>query len=204
MPTRTYFYPAATALVLTVFLAGLLGGPAWPVELDWIAALGLWRLAHPQVTGLLIWLTYLGSSFVLLPVTAVVGALLVWRGQRSAASRMIGVTLGGGALVELIKWVVDRPRPSFDPHPVVIYGQSFPSGHSGNSMVTYLAIALFALPARWRGWGIAAAIALAVAIGATRPYLGVHWPSDVIGGWALGLVWTVGWWRVSRRGQSAG
>jgi membrane-associated phospholipid phosphatase len=72
--------------------------------------------------------------------------------------------------------------------PTVTGDSSFPSGHSGNSMAVFAAIALIAVPRAWRRSALALAIAASIAIGLTRPYLGVHWPSDVVGGWALGLL----------------
>jgi undecaprenyl-diphosphatase len=69
-------------------------------------------------------------------------------------------------------------------------------------MTTYLALAVFAAPERWRRPAVAAALVAALAIGATRPVLGVHWPSDVVGGWIYGLVVVTLAWRLSRRQQS--
>ena len=74
---------------------------------------------------------------------------------------------------------------------------------AGNSMLTFLAIALIAVPDRWRGRAVSLAIVASLAIGATRPYLGVHWPSDVIGGWAFGIAWVVALVALSRRWRGA-
>ena len=76
---------------------------------------------------------------------------------------------------------------------------SFPSGHAANSMITFLALALILAPARYRAAAIAAATAASVLIGSTRPLLGVHWPSDVVGGWAFGIAWVVIGVELSRR-----
>jgi undecaprenyl-diphosphatase len=90
-------------------------------------------------------------------------------------------------LVDACKGWFGRPRPQFDLH-WLPHSLAFPSGHSANSMTAYLATALIlAPPAHRRPWAIGVLI-LSLFIGLSRVYLGVHWPSDVIGGWALGLL----------------
>ena len=68
---------------------------------------------------------------------------------------------------------------------------SFPSAHAANSMIAWLGLALIAAPPRLRPAAVAAALALALLVGLTRLVLAVHWPSDVIGGWAFGAAWTL-------------
>lgn len=70
-------------------------------------------------------------------------------------------------------------------------------------MITFLALALIVAPAKTRAVAIAAAVAASTLIGATRPLLGVHWPSDVIGGWAFGVAWVVAGVALSRRWRAA-
>ena len=69
---------------------------------------------------------------------------------------------------------------------------SFPSGHAGNSMIVYLSVALLLFDdPRRRRIAAACAIILSLLIGLSRPAVGVHWPSDVVGGWAFGLLWVM-------------
>ena len=189
--------PAAFAVL------GAVGGPHAPFDVGIITGYSRWRIANPQLTQALIWYTQLGGSFVLVPLGLAVAGLLWWRGRRNAALLLLGTTWSGRALIELIKWLVDRPRPAFDPYPVFVSSKSFPSGHAGNSTLTYLALAVFAVPPRWRGPALAVAAVLAATIGWSRPMLGVHWPTDVMGGWTLGLLWVGAWWWFSRRGGTA-
>ena len=88
-------------------------------------------------------------------------------------------------------WVA-RVRPDLEPHLVVVKTQSFPSGHATSSMILYLTVAL-ALTAgtRWQRPAAAGAILLSLLIGTSRVMLGVHWPSDVVGGWAFGMLWVL-------------
>ena len=104
--------------------------------------------------------------------------------------------LGGRLMVELLKQSVGRLRPDLEMHAVTVQSLSFPSGHAANSMIAFVAIALFCAPARRRGSALTLAIAASLAVGATRPLLGVHWPSDVLAGWIFGLAWAIGWWRI--------
>ena len=106
----------------------------------------------------------------------------------------------GRVLGELQKYWVARVRPDLEPHLVVVKTSSFPSGHAASSMIFYLAVAL-ALTARtrWQRPAAAGAILLSLAIGASRVMLGVHWPSDVIGGWAFGMLWVLMTLRLAER-----
>lgn len=133
--------------------------------------------------------TRLGSGLVLVPVALLLAAALAVRRKRRAALFLI-IVFGGRFLVELQKLIVDRERPGVSPHLEAVFSDAFPSGHAANSMITLLAIALL-LPVRQRNRAIAVGIGLAMSlqIGASRVMLGVHWPSDVIGGWAFALLW---------------
>ncbi|UUR08037.1 phosphatase PAP2 family protein [Sphingomonas glaciei] len=190
---------AATALFL---LLEWIGGATYPLDLAAIRAAGPWREAHPQAAGILILYTHLGSAYALLTMTAAGASWLWWQGQRARAAALLVAVLGARIGVEIIKAVVDRARPSLEVHPVVVHSQSFPSGHAANSMATFLALALFVAPERWRRPAVATAVTASLAMGATRPLLGVHWPSDVLAGWILGAAAALlGWWWLSRRGE---
>lgn len=124
-------------------------------------------------------------------LVAIVAGLWLMRQKRlkTAVVLLLGTALGR-ALTELQKYEISRLRPDEHPHLVVTYNLSFPSGHSANGMMTYLSLALL-LPQARRGPWIAAALVLALMVGASRVMLGVHWPSDVVGGWTYGALWTL-------------
>ena len=129
-------------------------------------------------------------------LVTVVGVLafLFHEKRRHALVLAIGVTLAFLSS-ELTKTFYDRPRPDLVPHGAYVYSASFPSGHSTLSAATYLILAMLisSLETRRRTkalvFGLAGA--LLAAVGASRVYLGVHWPSDVLAGWCLGALWAL-------------
>jgi undecaprenyl-diphosphatase len=142
--------------------------------------------------------TALGSLGVLaLASVAVVGYLLI-TGLRASALLVV-VAVGGGALVStLLKNAFGRARPDLVPHAMEVYTHSFPSGHAMLSAVAYLTLGalLVRLQARRRAkvYVLVVAVLLTLLVGASRVYLGVHWPSDVLAGWSLGACWAVLCW----------
>lgn len=137
-------------------------------------------------------ITMLGSTIVLSAVlTAAVALLAFWRRWRLAAYLVV---TGAGALIldPVVKVLVGRLRPVVA-HPVAhAPGNSFPSGHALGSIVCYGAIFLVFLPAargQWRTWFAAVTAVIIVAVGVSRVLLGVHYISDVVGGWAIGIAW---------------
>ena len=130
--------------------------------------------------------TTLGALPVVVLVTASTAALLAARGRPTEAIALVAGLAVVFVAAHVAKTVVDRPRPADRLTPTT--GRAYPSGHAAYSTL-YVAIALVAaggVPTR-RAALLAAGIALAAAIGITRVYLRVHWWSDVVGGWALGI-----------------
>ena len=149
--------------------------------------------ASPPLTNAMRAVTQLGSA----PVLITLGILLVWRlaahGRRRAALFLVVAALGAEALAEILKLVFRRPRPEafFGLADPVTY--SFPSGHSVMSACFYgvvAAILTTRIESRARKTLIwTAAALLAAAIGFSRVYLGVHYPSDVLAGYAAAAIW---------------
>lgn len=144
--------------------------------------------------------TWLGDGRVLVPTVAAGAALLLWRRRFRDALLLAALTLAGGLLVDLQKVSVGRLRPDGGAHLVDTHNLSFPSGHAANSLIVWLALALFlAPPGRPRAIAVAAAAFITSLVGLSRPMLGVHWPSDVIGGWSFGLFWLLLYLRLAGR-----
>jgi undecaprenyl-diphosphatase len=152
--------------------------------------------------------TALGGVAVLASLSAAAIVYLMLIRKRETAM-MACIAFGGAFLASmLLKDFFDRARPDLVPHGSYVYTQSFPSGHSMLSAVTYLtlgAILARVQPRRLlKSYVIALAVGAAMLVGISRVYLGVHWPSDVIAGWAAGSVWALGVWFVTHLLQRAG
>lgn len=137
--------------------------------------------------------TWLGGTIWLAVITAAVALWLLARGQGRLALFLVLTTAGGGVLNRVVKILVDRPRPEVDHEVASALGDSFPSGHAMSSVVVYGALLLVLLPVVRRRAARRAVVvsvaALVAAIGSTRLLLGVHFLSDVLGGFVLGLAW---------------
>ena len=133
--------------------------------------------------------------------TTLISSVLLGSGGTLGGNGRVGsTTVNGGRigpgnsigrlLVEFQKYELGRARPELNPHLVTVYTLSFPSAHSANAVMTYVAMALLLTrPGSERlRWTIAAAI-LALLIGLSRIILGVHYPSDVVAGWSFGTLW---------------
>lgn len=146
-------------------------------------------------------LTALGSTVVLMLVTAITVFYLLITGKRAAALLVLVSIAGGQVLSSLLKLGIDRPRPDLVSHLAEVYTLSFPSGHAMLSAVTYLTIgALLARIEKRRPTKIfvlGVAVLVTFLVGASRVYLGVHWPSDVLAGWCAGFAWAMLCWLIA-------
>jgi membrane-associated phospholipid phosphatase len=141
----------------------------------------------------------IAASDTVLMVTILCAAVLVasrhWHG---ALALTVSVAVCQG-LVAVLKHVIARDRPPGEDAMIAAAGHSFPSAHSATSVALYGLLALIAsheLRDRVsRAWAIAGACALCVAVGASRVYLGAHYPTDVLAGWLVGCVIALGSWR---------
>jgi undecaprenyl-diphosphatase len=186
--TAQVWVRAAAALAgLVVFAAmayPLLHGEAAGFDLPLRAAIH--RCAFPALTEAMRLITTLGSEHFLVPL----GAFQVWRwvkrGQRRQAWLLVAGTLGAEAVSQSIKVLMHRPRPEVFFGLAAPASYSFASGHAFVPAVYFWIVAgTLPAPARWR----AAVVGMAALLGFSRVYLGYHYPSDVVAGWALAVVW---------------
>jgi undecaprenyl-diphosphatase len=131
------------------------------------------------------------GGFTVLTLVVVLAVVLLWLHRRRAQALVLIAAVGAGELLaSLAKQLVGRPRPDLVPHLDLAYSASFPSGHSTLSPVVYITLAaiLAAGEARRAAKAVVlvTAIGLVLAVGVSRIYLGVHWPTDVLAGWAMG------------------
>jgi len=153
-------------------------------------------------------ITALGSFTVLGLVTFSVAGFLMLTQKRHAAGMVVLAVTSGTLVSSVLKWLFARPRPDLVPHATMVYTQSFPSGHAMLSAVVYLTLG--ALLARTQAepkvkvYLLLLAMALTIIVGISRVYLGVHWPTDVLAGWAGGACWALLWWGITLWLQSKG
>lgn len=153
-------------------------------------------------------ITALGGHVVLTIVTLATLAYLLMT-QKSHAAVLVVAAVGGGMLLStVLKLGFERPRPDLVPHAARVYTASFPSGHAMLSAVTYLTLgALLARVQprrRLKAFFLGLAVILTVLVGASRVYLGVHWPSDVLAGWCVGSAWASLCWFIALQLQRQG
>ena len=152
---------------------------------------------HPETPIGPVWLTTaltdvtsLGSITVLSIIVLLVSGLVFSLGRVREGVVLLGASAGGMVLTGLLKDVFQRDRPPLELHLVPAINASFPSGHATLSATVYLTlgalIAHFAQKRRVRVYALTAAVVLAVTVGCSRVYLGVHWPTDVLAGWCVG------------------
>ena len=145
--------------------------------------------------------TSLGSIVVLVIVTLAAAGYLFLARQRISAWLLLVAVFGGIALVDLLKAGFARPRPDLVLQATRVFTASFPSGHASLSAIAYLTMG--ALLARAQAstmiarYVLTLAAFLTVLIGVSRIYLGVHYPTDVLAGWCIGLAWATACWVVA-------
>lgn len=189
---------------VAVAIAGLFvfAAMAYPLVLgysygfDLLVRAAVHERAFPALTAVMRLITALGSEYFLVPLAA----LLVWRldkrGERKTAYLLVTWILTAEVLLQLLKVLFHRPRPE------VFFGlssaetYSFPSGHSFVPAVYFGILAAILGAGRQ---GRAAVIVAAALLGCSRVYLGYHYPSDVVAGWALAAVWLALWAFVADR-----
>jgi undecaprenyl-diphosphatase len=114
---------------------------------------------------------------------------------------VLSAVIGGGILVQILKFLFARPRPEIVPQLVSEVTMSFPSGHSAMSAVVYLSLAVLISrienSRKTRVFLISSALIISFIVGLSRVYLGVHYPTDVLAGWMIGLFWALLCWFIA-------
>jgi undecaprenyl-diphosphatase len=151
-------------------------------------------------------ITFLGDPRILSFVCFILGIALVMRGMKAEATTIAIAAIGSVLLNTVLKKIFSRARPELWERILDVSSYSFPSGHALVSLVIYgiFGYLLSTRFPRWRVWLAIVTLGLIIAIGLTRLYLGVHWPTDIVAGYTAGMVWLMACiisleiWRQSR------
>ncbi len=170
-------------------------GETHALDTYWLHAAQALRQAHPWLADVMRDLSALGSKVVLALVTAAAaGYLWLLAARREAVLLVASVSLGS-SLITVFKGNFGRMRPSAEFAQMTVEGLSFPSGHSSAAAIVFLTVAALLADTRQRAaeriyvLGVSAVVTLLVGI--SRVVLGVHWATDVLGGWAMGAGWAL-------------
>lgn len=153
--------------------------------------LAIHHLHTPILDRLMVLVTYLGEPLILFTFTLGMGGLLLWQKRRLEALTFVITISGSLGLNIWLKELFARHRPALWDQVLQVSFYSFPSGHAMVSLVFY-AVLVYGLIRQFRSLRLLmpiAATGLIAAIGFSRLYIGVHWPTDVVAGYAAGLVW---------------
>jgi len=157
--------------------------------------------------GVLIDVTALGSPVVLGLVVLIITGYLLLETRYVTAMIVLASSISGEILDEALKMLFERPRPAVVPHLRTVVTASFPSGHAMESAIIYLtlgALLMRVVEGRiTKIYCMAMAMLLTLIVGVSRVFLGVHYPSDVLGGWMLGFFWAAVTFLVTRRFERA-
>lgn len=156
-----------------------------------LQAIKLWHT--PWLDQIMFGITFLGQPDILTVTSLLLGVWLLIQSRRSEAATLAIAALGVAGLNFWLKQLFARARPELWERTIDVRYYSFPSGHAMISLVIYGLIG-YLLATRfqqWRGWIFSSIVLLIVAIGFSRLYFGVHWPTDILAGYAAGLVWLI-------------
>lgn len=144
--------------------------------------------------------TALGSVIVLATLLLTIVGYLYLVGRRVSAWLMLAAVVGGTVLNSLLKIGFGRARPELFAGSERLLTASFPSGHAALSAITYLTLAALltrtTTSRRLRAYYVAIGMLLTLAVGISRVYLGVHYPTDVLAGWCIGVIWALFCWTI--------
>src|SRR5262245_48334341 len=147
-------------------------------------------------------ITSLGSATVLGLTVFAVGGFLLLQGLWRRALFVVAASLGGWFLNSALKQLFQRPRPDVVPHLREAMSLSFPSGHALTSAAVYLTLGALSMHIAQRRltkvYCMSMAMLATALVGGSRLYLGVHYPTDVLAGWLLGLSWALLCWMIER------
>ena len=191
-------WPIIIAGFVAAYVAGVLFATSIKYQGDWSNGMGwerdLLRAVHPMLPQpldfLMLVFPWFGTNISLMPV---IGAVVIWlwvkKRRVDLAMWLLVVQLGSYALNPMLKGTFDRVRPDLFPRRGWYGWTSFPSGHAIASTSVLFTVAIMLHRERGWKWPYLAFGVIAAGSAYSRVYLAVHWPTDVIGGLIVGVVW---------------
>ena len=160
-------------------------------------------IGPPRVEEMARDLTALGGFILLTGITFTACSFALFAGWARLAGLGLVSVVVGSSFLSLLKHGFDRPRPALVEHGTWVYSSSFPSGHSMMSALVYLTLGILLARTqtkkRVRIFIVFISVLTTLLVGVSRVYLGVHWPTDVLAGWALGGAWAILFWLVAMK-----
>lgn len=164
------------------------GGFAWDVPI----LLAIHSTSQPLLDTIATFLTKLGVFWGVFPVAIVVGFTLLIQRRLHSLTYFLTTLIGSIVINRTTKVLLHRARPHLWQSPAPEFDYGFPSGHAMSSMTLVAALVILTWNTRWRWWTLILGGLFVVAIGWTRLYLGVHYPSDILAGWMVSIAWSIG------------
>lgn len=164
------------------------GGFPWDIP----TLLAIRSMASPQLDKFALVLTQLGVFWGVFPVAALVSLRLLFNRHWRSLTYVITTLLGSIVINRTAKVLLHRVRPHLWESPAPEFDYGFPSGHAMSSMTFVMVLVILFWRSRWRWWVVGLGGLFVLAIGWTRLYLGVHYPSDIVAGWTASIAWAIG------------
>lgn len=178
------------ALTLLALSSAVYFEQVFPIDTTLLEAVH--QLESTPMSKLMVGITRLGDPYIVVPAVFIIFGLLWTRKHRVEAELFALNCFGGAVLSTCLKIFFSKTRPALWDSPIAETTFSYPSGHALGSVVLYgfLAYLIRRRAPQYKGWIYGGAIALCLTIGFSRLYLGVHWPTDLLGGYIIGFLWT--------------
>jgi len=192
---RVYWMMGVSALLFALLgWQEIVSGPITRAD----QAIDSWMHTHrlAPLTSVFLLISFLHNTFGILAASALILLMLGLRRRWKDVQFLLVVVLGGLPLNSLLKLAFHRQRPSFEHALDALQSYSFPSGHASGSTLFYSAIVVLLANTSWRWPALAGASLMIALVGASRIYLGAHYPSDVLAGVCVGVIWVSACWLI--------
>lgn len=190
------------ALLFLVLANEVRGNDPLPGDIAILTTLN--TFSSTWLTAMFMVITSLGSALFVVAGVLIASCTMWYIGQRKHALFLLFAAGGTSAINIVFKLLFARDRPDVFQHMVIEDGYSFPSGHAMISMSLALAVIILAWQTKYRLVAIVCGLLYALLVGVSRLYLGVHYPSDVIGGWCVSILWVLTLYHVLARFSARG